>query len=136
VDYGHTFSPAVEMHALPALLHGEAVSVDMALTTVLACRRGLLEVSERNRVFNVMHRLELPTWDPLLEPGMLAKALQDTIRHRDGQQRLPLSDGIGNVTFVNDVTLAELESATRQQRAIGQARPARYSMRTTAGWRW
>jgi 3-dehydroquinate synthetase len=136
VDYGHTFSPTVEMHALPALLHGEAVCVDMALTTVLACRRGLLEVSERNRVFDVMHRLELPTWDPLLEPGMLAKALQDTIRHRDGQQRLPLSDGIGNATFVNDVTLPELEAAVQQQHAIGQARPARSPMRTTAGWTW
>lgn len=136
VDYGHTFSPTVEMHALPALLHGEAVCVDMALTTVLACRRGLLEASECNRVFNAMHRLELPTWDPLLEPGMLAKALQDTIRHRDGQQRLPLSDGIGNVTFVNDVTLPELAAAVQHQRAIGQPRPTRSPRCTAAGPPW
>ena len=36
VDYGHTFSPEIEMAALAAgkeLLHGEAVNIDMALTT-------------------------------------------------------------------------------------------------------
>ncbi len=36
VDYGHTFSPELEMAALAAgneLLHGEAVTIDMALTT-------------------------------------------------------------------------------------------------------
>ncbi len=37
VDYGHTFSPAMEMAAMSddaaGLLHGEAVNCDMALTT-------------------------------------------------------------------------------------------------------
>ena len=37
VDYGHAFSPEIEMAALQGdealLLHGEAVNVDMALTT-------------------------------------------------------------------------------------------------------
>ena len=37
VDYGHTFSPEIEMAALNGeeamLLHGEAVNIDMALTT-------------------------------------------------------------------------------------------------------
>lgn len=36
VDYGHTFSPEIEMAALVSgleLLHGEAVNIDMALTT-------------------------------------------------------------------------------------------------------
>lgn len=36
VDYGHCFSPELEMAALTSgdeLLHGEAVNIDMALTT-------------------------------------------------------------------------------------------------------
>ncbi len=39
VDYGHTFSPEIEMAALQygdELLHGEAVNIDMALTTQVA----------------------------------------------------------------------------------------------------
>jgi 3-dehydroquinate synthetase len=118
VDYGHTFSPTVEMRALPALLHGEAVCVDMALTTVMAYRRGLVSQEERDRVLAVMSALELPIWHHLLEPEVLARALEDTVKHRDGQQRLPLPVGIGGVTFVNDVTEPELRAAVVMQRDL------------------
>lgn len=41
VDYGHAFSPEIEMAALNGdeamLLHGEAVNIDMALTTQVCC---------------------------------------------------------------------------------------------------
>jgi 3-dehydroquinate synthase len=108
VDYGHSFSPTLEMRALPTLLHGEAVSIDMALTTVLAEGRGLISSRHRERIINVMRRLRLPFWHPLCEPGLLEEALNDTIRHRDGLQRLPLPVGIGGAHFVNDLTVAEL----------------------------
>ncbi|GAB2858262.1 sedoheptulose 7-phosphate cyclase [Lentzea nigeriaca] len=111
VDYGHTFSPSLEMAALPALLHGEAVCIDMALTTCLAEQRGLVTEEERRRVLELMTRLELPTWHPLLTAELLEKALADTVRHRDGQQRLPLPVGIGSACFVNDVRPEELAQA-------------------------
>ncbi|GAB2629726.1 3-dehydroquinate synthase [Streptomyces capparidis] len=116
VDYGHTFSPTIEMRSFtpgsgPALLHGEAVCVDMALTTVLAWRRGLIGVRQRDRVLSVMRRLRLPVTHPLCRPDVLADALADTVRHRDGEQRLPLPLGIGDACFVNDVTGGELERA-------------------------
>ncbi|MGW7425175.1 sedoheptulose 7-phosphate cyclase [Streptomyces sp. NPDC054813] len=111
VDYGHTFSPTIEMHALPALLHGEAVAVDMALTTVLAERRGLVSAYQRDRILDVMARLGLPTRHALCTPQVLGDALRDTVRHRDGKQRLPLPVGIGSAVFVNDVTEAELGAA-------------------------
>ncbi|MEU5429168.1 sedoheptulose 7-phosphate cyclase [Streptomyces olivoreticuli] len=121
VDYGHTFSPTVEMYALPALLHGEAVCVDMALTTVLAWRRGLVGEEQRDRILGVMRTLELPRWHDLLEPGLLAAALADTVRHRDGKQRLPLPVGIGDATFVNDVTAEELAVAVDDLRRLGSS---------------
>jgi 3-dehydroquinate synthetase len=124
VDYGHTFSPTIEMRALPELLHGEAVCVDMALTTILARRRGLLTGEEENRIFSVMRALELPSYDPLVGPGVLTKALEDTVRHRDGLQRIPLPVGIGDVTFCNDLTVEEIDRATERQREIGHARGA------------
>lgn len=111
VDYGHTFSPSLEMVALPALLHGEAVCIDMALTTVLAEKRGLVSELDRHRILELMHRLKLPTWHPLMTADLLQKALADTVRHRDGQQRLPLPVGIGNACFVNDVTRDEIAAA-------------------------
>ncbi|MDQ4032982.1 MAG: sedoheptulose 7-phosphate cyclase [Actinomycetota bacterium] len=111
VDYGHSFSPTLEMRALPALLHGEAVCVDMALTTVLAEGRGLVTSRDRERILDVMRRLRLPSWHPLCEPGLLGEALHDTSRHRDGLQRVPLPVGIGDACFVNDLTVPELTRA-------------------------
>jgi 3-dehydroquinate synthase len=111
VDYGHSFSPVLEMRALPALLHGEAVSIDMALTTVLAEGRGLVSSRDRERILDLMRRLHLPSWHPLLESGLLGEALRDTVRHRDGLQRMPLPVGIGGACFVNDLTEVELSRA-------------------------
>ncbi|WP_234429872.1 sedoheptulose 7-phosphate cyclase [Streptomyces sp. AV19] len=116
VDYGHSFSPTIEMRALPELLHGEAVCLDMALTTVVAERRGLVEPSERIRVLDVMRRLGLPVWHPLCAPDVLEEALADTVRHRDGSQRLPLPSGIGDAVFVGDVTSDELADAAEHLR--------------------
>ncbi|WP_405970351.1 sedoheptulose 7-phosphate cyclase [Streptomyces sp. NBC_00988] len=125
VDYGHTFSPTLEMHALPELLHGEAVVIDMALTTALATLRGFVTENQADRVFHVMRRLGLPVWNEVLEdPTLLQEALRDTVRHRDGQQRLPLPIGIGRHRFVNDVTPAELSDATRLLRDRAPADPS------------
>jgi 3-dehydroquinate synthase len=113
VDYGHTFSPTIEMKALPSLLHGEAVCIDMALTTVLAEHRGLISGGDRDRVLGVMAELGLPVWHDVVTPEILIDALHDTVRHRDGRQRLPLPVGIGDAVFVDDVTLPELTEAVR-----------------------
>ncbi|MDQ3763905.1 MAG: sedoheptulose 7-phosphate cyclase [Actinomycetota bacterium] len=111
VDYGHSFSPTLEMQALPALLHGEAVNIDMALTTVVAEGRGLVSRQDCERILDVMRRLRLPIWHPLCETKILGEALHDTVRHRDGLQRIPLPVGIGGVCFVNDLTVTELSRA-------------------------
>ncbi|MGF1427163.1 sedoheptulose 7-phosphate cyclase [Kitasatospora sp. LaBMicrA B282] len=114
MDYGHSFSPTLEMRALPELLHGEAVCVDMALTSVLAARRGLLDPVECARILTLMRRLQLPVHHRLLEPGLLHDALTDTVRHRDGRQRLPLPVGIGAGIFVDDLTPHELTRAVHE----------------------
>lgn len=119
VDYGHTFSPAIEMAALPHLLHGEAVCVDMALTTVLARRRGLLSARDEIRILATMRRLSLPLWNHLVTGDLLERALKDTIQHRDGEQRMPLPVGIGAACFVNDVTPGELRHAAEHLARVG-----------------
>ncbi|WP_395803593.1 sedoheptulose 7-phosphate cyclase [Archangium minus] len=118
VDYGHTFSPTVEMLALPELLHGEAVNIDMALTTVISAQRGLINLEERDRIFSLMRKLDLPVYHRLCEPTVLEEALADTVRHRDGLQRLPLAIGIGAACFVNDVQPSELREAISTLREL------------------
>ncbi|WJV60646.1 sedoheptulose 7-phosphate cyclase [Pectobacteriaceae bacterium C52] len=111
VDYGHTFSPSLELKANPALLHGEAVAVDMALSIALANVRRLLTDEETDRALLLIQNSNLPISHPVFNLDLLEKALSDTIKHRDGLQRIPLTNGIGNTTFVNDLTLDELVKA-------------------------
>lgn len=111
VDFGHTFSPTLEMRALPSLLHGEAVTIDMALSTALSLVRGLITEVEANRILATMRTLRLPTDHELCSPELMWQAVEEAVDHRDGLQRIPLPVSIGAVTFVNDVQQAEMSDA-------------------------
>ena len=58
---------------------------------------------------------------------VLAHALEDTVRHRDGSQRLPLPVGIGDVTFVNDVTDTKIRATLALQRELHEQRNRQYA---------
>lgn len=115
-DYGHSISPTIEMLALPELLHGEAVAIDMALFAVLSQRRGLLSREDQDRILGLMTDLGLPICHPLLNATVLDRAVADTVRHRGGAQRLAIPVGIGSSVFVNDVSGRELLDATAELR--------------------
>ncbi|GKS84315.1 iron-containing alcohol dehydrogenase [Acidovorax sp. SUPP1855] len=115
VDFGHSFAPLVEMKALPELLHGEAVALDVLFSCRLARARGLLADQDVRRVVRVMKSMQLPLRHRFFEqPGLLQEALADTMRHRDGRQRLPLPDGIGACRFVNDVDANAIRIAAEE----------------------
>lgn len=111
VDYGHTFSPRLEMVALPELLHGEAVAIDMALSLVIAAQRELISSHELSRALTLIEAYGLPTCHRHCDEELLMKALAETTSHRDGLQRLPLSRGLGRAVFINDLTRAEVRYA-------------------------
>ena len=121
VDFGHTFSPTIEMEALPEILHGEAVNIDMIIS-VISFNRHLMDHHDLSKILTVMRSLELPTWNSILEnPKLLSLALADTQRHRGGQQRIPLPVGVGNHVFVNDVTEKEIATAIALLKTLSQA---------------
>lgn len=122
VDYGHSFSKIIEMVAEPSIMHGEAVNVDGLFCVVLAQRRNLITTETRDRVLKSMQQLKLPTFDKSCTKDVMWKGLVDAIEHRHGQQRLPLIAGIGQYTFVNDITLREIEDALVDFKAINTTR--------------
>ena len=113
VDYGHTFSPRLEMAVLPELLHGEAVAIDMALSLVIAAGRELITEHELSRALSLIEAFNLPTYHSQSDEDLLMKGLAESTSHRDGLQRLPLSRGIGDAVFINDLTRNEVRSAAR-----------------------
>jgi 3-dehydroquinate synthetase/predicted NBD/HSP70 family sugar kinase len=119
-DFGHSFSPAIEMRARPQLLHGEAVAIDMALSALIARNRGLLAPYDAQQLLAVLDLCELPRWHPNCTSELAAAALAETTRHRDGLQRVPLLTGIGSATFVNDITQSEIDAAIAE---LGDSTP-------------
>jgi len=112
LDFGHSFSPAIELVALPRILHGEAVALDIAISSVLAHQRGLLSQGDLSRILELMRALSLPVVNTVCDDlALLHRALQDIAMHRGGLQRLPLPISIGSVGFYNNVSSTEIEAA-------------------------
>lgn len=118
VDFGHSFSPTIEMRVLPELTHGEAVALDMLLSCELSHGRGLLPEDDLARIHRTAGLLGLPTYHEMFgDPGVLWESLADTVMHRNGDQNLPMISRIGSCTFFNDVTFEEVGQAAARLKA-------------------
>lgn len=114
VDFGHSFSPIIEMQNIPNLLHGEAVILDCLFSSCIAYGRTYISNDELTRIFNTAKNLKLPTFhEDFTKIDLLLKSLSDTMKHRNGNQYLPLPLGIGNYKIVNDVSGDEIDSAIK-----------------------
>ncbi len=112
VDLGHSMSQFLETGLDPALSHGEAVAVDIALTLAIGLRRGITPRPVVDRVLELMRNLNLPFYEPRATADALWSGLQDTERHRGGKQRMPMLLDIGEPPlFVSDVEQSEIEAA-------------------------
>ena len=74
LNLGHTFGHAVESRSGYALLHGEAVSIGMAMICRAACARGLLSKVDSEAVAELLRKYDLPT-----ETEYTADELYDTM---------------------------------------------------------
>lgn len=108
MDFGHTFSYGLETRPESNMLHGEAVLLDIALSTLIAQGRGLLAESEADRLFRLIADLGIAIDPALLDPAALWQSLVERTEHRNGFQRAPLPQGLGGFVFVNDISLDEI----------------------------
>ncbi|KAB8038708.1 HAD-IA family hydrolase [Silvanigrella paludirubra] len=112
VDFGHTFSLVIEMSDDENLLHGEAVAVDILISSIIAFNRNLISISELSRIKELIKKFGLPI-STKLSANKLYNSLQERVLHRDGYQRVPLPNGIGNHVFVNDINIDEISLALK-----------------------
>jgi len=111
VDFGHTFSYGLETRYGDELLHGEAVLLDILVSTAIAHRRGLLAAAAAGRIVALAERLRLIPDLALLDAELMWQSLLDRVEHRNGLQRVPLPAAIGECVFVNDIARAEIEAS-------------------------
>lgn len=60
LNLGHTFAHAIEK-STREFLHGEAVSLGLVIIADLCVKMGRMTPAERNRVVNLLNKMELPT---------------------------------------------------------------------------
>lgn len=111
VDFGHTFSQELEARHEARLLHGEAVLLDIAVSTLIARRRHLLSERETGRFFRLLDRLGIVLHAALLDAEPMWQSLLERTEHRNGFQRVPMPDSLGNCVFLNDIARQEIESS-------------------------
>jgi len=111
VDFGHTFSYGLEIRNEAYILHGEAVLLDIVTSIMIAHERGLLSDAEVDRIFHLIEDLGIRLNTSVLEPDDLWESLEERTYHRNGFQRVPMPNGIGECIFLNDIELHEIQSA-------------------------
>ncbi len=125
IAYGHTWSPTLELSPQTPMLHGHAVTVDMALSATLAEQRGYISAAERDRILALMNRLGLAIDSPYLNAELLAGATRSIIKTRDGLLRAPVPHPVGECCFINDLSDDELTAAFNAHRSLCRAFPDR-----------
>lgn len=100
VDMGHTFSPLLEAASEFSIPHGEAVSIDMVLTSLISVELGLLPEREAHSIIKLLSDLGLPVWSPLLTRELCDSAVEQMVLQRRGNLNLVVLEAIGRPLFV------------------------------------
>lgn len=118
IAFGHTWSPTLELTPAVPYFHGHAVNIDMAFSTTLAEQRGLISVSERDRIFWLMSRIGLTLDSPHLTPELLQRGTESIVQTRDGLLRAAVPHPIGTCDFINDLPEAEMRTTLEVHREL------------------
>lgn len=115
VDFGHTFSPIIEMRTLKtsnALSHGQAVTLDVIFSSIVSCNRNLLSYEGLMRIVDIVKNIQLPIYhEYFCDFSFLIESLNDTMKHRNGNQYLPIPLEIGKGDFINNLKETEIYKA-------------------------
>ncbi len=114
MDFGHTFSYGLETAPGSRWLHGEAVLIDVLVSSVVAMNRKLMSAEEVDRILRLVATLGIALHPESVDLAALWPCVEERTLHRDGLQRVPLPNGLGRCVFVNDITAPEVLSAARQ----------------------
>jgi len=105
VDFGHTFSPDIESESSFKIRHGEAVAIDIVISSRIAVILGYLPEEDYLRIVNLFVNIGLPIFDNkscFFEN--MKKALENTYLHRGRKLNLVIPKKIGEATFIKELT--------------------------------
>ena len=100
MDFGHTFSPALEAASGFRFTHGEAVALDMCLSTALATELGALPEPDRDRIIDAIAGCGLAVSTELLDLDLSRRSLREARLHRGGSLNLVVPRGVGEGAYL------------------------------------
>jgi len=107
LNFGHTLGHAIEKTSGYAVTHGEAVAMGMAFASQLSHDRGMLPLSDLNRIMKLMRRDRLlPRASALPSAEEAALALEIDKKGGEGRIHFVLTPSIGGVSVQK---LSEIE---------------------------
>ena len=142
--FGHTWSPVLELASKPELLHGHAISVDMAYSATLSHLLGHLPKASHARLLALFSNLGLALDHSEFTLDLLKEATVATTKTRDGKLRAPLPTGnLGTHVILPDVEWKDLAAAWELHKKVVQEFPrqglgvdATIDIRVGAGEDW
>ena len=122
VDLGHSFSQTLELGNVgEAMRHGEAVAIDVIISSIISARRGLLGWAAVERIISTARVLQLPLSLRGVPLARLWRSVCERTLHRGGRQRMPLPGPLGHCHFIDDLTEDELQEAVVQFNCLANA---------------
>ena len=90
-------------------------------SSIISYLRNKLSKLELDQIFQVIKLFDLPTiHDGFLDYTNLLEALNDTMKHRNGNQYLPIPIEIGKYEFINDLTTEEIKMACKYMQDLNK----------------
>lgn len=111
VDFGHTFSPIIEMSSNYDVPHGEAVGIDILISCFIALKRGVLIKEDFDRIFSLITQIGFTNVYKLPPSKEIHTSLEAIRNHRGGNLNLVLPSRIGSSIFSNECSIEELEKS-------------------------
>jgi len=117
LNFGHTFGHALEAEAgfSDSLLHGEAVSIGMALAFAFSVERGHCPPADARRSRELLASAGLPTAPGKADPAELVRHMAGDKKRAGDRTNFILTRGVGKAFVAADVELAEVEAFLRRQ---------------------
>ena len=109
VDFGHSFSPYIELKNVNQLLHGEAVTLDCLFSSCLSYNLEFMSLESLKKIYGLANKLGLPLFhEDFTNKEIIKISLDQTKAHRNGDFNLPIPNGIGSYFFLNDLNEDDL----------------------------
>lgn len=111
VDFGHTFSPFIEIFSEYTIPHGEAVGIDILISSFISFNRNILSKKDLNRVVALIKLIGFTEKYTLPKQKALHDSLDEIRKHRAKSLNLVLPSEFGKAIFSNDCSYAEIKKA-------------------------